>query len=192
MLHEFTGNWAAIAEFVQNWGYVAVFLGSLIEGESIIFIAGFFAHEGYLSLPKIILVSFIGTLLADQILYFVGRRYGNPFIDRFPSFRPRAERAFRLLRRYDNIFILSFRFIYGIRIISPVVIGTSGVSVKRFMFLNFIAAIIWSVVSCVAAYFFAHILIEYIHYLPKIILGLVIIGGGIWYGLHYWRNRKKP
>jgi membrane protein DedA with SNARE-associated domain len=189
-LHEFVGNWAYIAEFVQNWGYIAVFLGAMIEGESVIFIAGFFAHEGYLSLPKIIIVSFIGTLFADQALYFVGRRYGNPFIERFPSFRPRAEKAFRLLRRYDNIFILSFRFIYGIRIISPVVIGASGVGVGRFIILNFIAAIIWSVSSCVVAYYFAHLIMEELHLFPKIILGVVIVGIGIWYALHKWRKSK--
>lgn len=191
-MQEFAGNWAHIAEFVKDWGYIAVFLGSMIEGESVIFIAGFFAHEGYLSLPKIILVSFFGTLFADQALYFVGRRYGNPFIDRFPSFRPRTEKAFQLLRRYDNVFILSFRFIYGIRIISPVVIGASGVGVKRFMFLNLIAAIIWSVGSCVTAYFFAHLIIEYIHLMPKIILGVVLLGGGIWYGIYKWKKRNQP
>lgn len=191
-LHEFVGTWAHIAEFVREWGYVAVFLGSMIEGESIIFIAGFFAHEGYLSLPKIIIVSFFGTLLADQALYFVGRRYGNPFINRFPSFRPRAERAFQLLRRYDNIFILSFRFIYGIRIISPVVIGTSGIGIQRFMILNFIAAIIWSVGSSLVAYYFAHLILHHLHLIPKILLAVVILGGGIWYGLRKWRNWKKP
>lgn len=188
-MQEFVGNWAYVAEFVQNWGYVAVFLGSLVEGESVIFIAGFFAHEGYLSLPKIILVSFTATLFADQALYFVGRHYGNAWLDRFPSLRPRAEKAFNLLKRYDNIFILSFRFIYGIRTISPVVIGASGVGVKRFMILNLIAAAIWSVGSCVAAYYFAYIMMEYLHHLPKIILGLVLIGGGIWYGVNRWRNR---
>lgn len=190
-MHEFSGEWAYIADFVREWGYVAVFLGSLIEGESVIFIAGFFAHEGYLSLPKIILVSFVGTLFADQILYFVGRHYGNPFIERFPSMRPRAEKAFQLLRRYDNIFILSFRFIYGIRIISPVVIGASGVGVKRFMVLNFLAAIIWSVGSCVAAYYFAYLIMDALHLFPKILLGLVIIGGATWYGIHKWRNRSR-
>ena len=190
-MHDFSGEWAYLADFVRDWGYIAVFLGSLIEGESVIFIAGFFAHEGYLSLPKIILVSFVGTLFADQLLYFVGRRYGNPFIERFPSLRPHAEKAFQLLRRYDNIFILSFRFIYGIRIISPVVIGASGVGVKRFMLLNFLAAIIWSVGSCVAAYFLAHLILDVIHLFPKIILGLVILGGVVWYSISTWRKRSR-
>lgn len=176
-------------EFVENWGYIAVFLGSLIEGESIIFAAGFLAHEGYLSLSKIIIISFCGTLFADQALYFVGRHFGNSVIDKFPSLKPRAERAFQLLKRYDNIFILSFRFIYGIRIISPVIIGTSGVAVKRFIILNFIAALIWSVSSCVGAYYLAHLIMDKMHLLPKIILGVVLVGGGIWFIIYKWRKR---
>lgn len=179
-----------LVDFVKDWGYVAVFLGSMIEGESVIFLAGFFAHQGHLSLPKMTLVAFLGTLVADQGLYFIGRHYGNHVIDKFPSFRPRADRAFRLLRRYENSFILSFRFIWGIRIISPIIIGASGVPVKRFMFLNLIAAVIWSVVSCVAAYYFAHIMIEFFHMFPKILLGLVIAGGLIGFGIYKWRQWK--
>ncbi|MBI2707306.1 MAG: DedA family protein [Proteobacteria bacterium] len=176
-------------ESIESWGYIAVFLGSLIEGESVIFVAGFLAHEGYLSLPKIILVSFLGTLLADQGCYFVGHYYGNAVIDKLPSLRPRADRAFQLLKRYDNFFILSCRFIYGIRTISPFVIGASGVGVMRFMILNFIAALIWSVLSCVGAYYFAYLIMDRMHLLPKIVLGLVLVGGGIWYGIHKWRTR---
>ncbi len=191
-MQDLTEVYGWLVNFVQDWGYVAVFLGSLIEGESVIFIAGFFAHEGILSLPKIILVSFIGTLFADQLLYHVGRHYGNHVIDRFPSLKPRADKAFALLRRYDNIFILSFRFIWGIRIISPIIIGSSGIGFKRFLILNFIAAIIWSVGSCVAAYYFAHLIMDKIHLLPKIILGILLVGGAITYFVCKWRKQPIP
>ncbi len=176
-------------EFIETWGYIAVFLGSLVEGESVIFVAGFLAHEGYLSLPKIIIVSFVGTLIADLVLYQVGRHYGNHFIDKFPSIRLKAYKAFHLLKKYDTLFILSFRFIYGIRIISPIIIGSSGVEIKRFTILNLVAAVIWSVGSCVAAYYFAHLIMDQLHLLPKIILGLALIGGGI--GYFVFRRRKK-
>ncbi len=189
-VHLFILERPSLQEFIETWGYVAVFLGSLVEGESVIFVAGFLAHEGYLSLHMIILVSFVGTFFADQALYFVGRRYGNSIIDKYPSIKPKADKAFLLLRRYDTLFILSFRFIYGIRIISPVIIGSSGVGIKRFLILNFIAAIIWSVGSCVAAYYFAHLIMDQLHLLPKIILGLAVIGGGIWYFVFKGRNKK--
>jgi membrane protein DedA with SNARE-associated domain len=182
-------NWAMQVD--PFWGYVAVFLGSLIEGESVIFLAGFLAHEGCLSLYKIILISFIGTLFADQLLYHIGRHYGNHVIDRFPSFKPRAEKAFHLLKRYDSYFILVFRFIYGIRIISPIIIGSSGVNVMRFTFLNIIAAIIWSVGSCVVAYFFAHLIMEELLLIPKIILGIIIALGIIAYPIYKWRTKRN-
>ena len=189
-MQELTEIFGWLVGFVQEWGYVAVFLGSLIEGESVIFIAGFFAHQGILSLPKIIAVSFVATLIADQALYHVGRHYGNHFLDKFPSFKPRADKAFDLLRRYDNIFILSFRFIWGIRIISPIIIGSAGIGVKRFLILNLIAAVIWSVGSCVAAYYFAYLIMDKIHLVSKVILGLIlIIGAGVYFTCK-WRKKK--
>lgn len=189
-MEEFTEVFGWLVQFVQDWGYVAVFLGSLIEGESVIFLAGFFAHEGYLSLPKVILVSFIGTLFADQALYHVGRHYGNHVLDKFPSLRSRADRAFRLLRRYDNIFILTFRFVYGIRTISPIIIGASGVGFKRFTLLNLIAAVIWSVGSCVIAYYFAYLILEEFHLFSKVLLGALVGIGLIAYIVYKWRQKS--
>jgi len=173
------------------WAYIVVFLGSLIEGESVILMAGFLAHEEYLSLPKIIVISFVATLFADQVLYHVGRHYGNHVLDKFPAHRKQSDRAFYFLKKYDTLFLLSFRFIYGIRIISPVIIGTSGISILRFTILNLVAALIWSVGSCVIAYYFAHLIMEELTLIPKIFLGLILIGGGISYSIHHWRKKKQ-
>ncbi|MBX9977531.1 MAG: hypothetical protein K2X98_04730, partial [Alphaproteobacteria bacterium] len=106
-------------EFIKEWGYVAVLLGSMVEGESVILTASFLAHEGYFSITKIMGIAFLGTLFADQALYQVGYHYGPRFFDRFPSAKNRTQRAFDLLHKWDSWFILSCRFIYGIRIISP-------------------------------------------------------------------------
>jgi len=179
-----------LQEFIQTWGYIAVFIGSLFEGESVIFAAGFLAHEGYLSLPKIILVSFMGTLVADQLLYQVGRHFGSHILDRFPSLKPRADKAFYMLKRYDSLFILSFRFIYGIRILSPLIIGASGVTVKRYTFLNFVASLIWSVGSCVAAYYLAYLIMDQLQLISKFFLGIVVVGSAIAYGIYKWRRRS--
>lgn len=177
-------------EFIQTWGYIAVFIGSLFEGESVIFAAGFLAHQGYLSLPKIILVSFTGTLIADQILYQIGRHFGSHILDRFPSIQPRADKAFYMLKRYDTFFILGFRFIYGIRTLSPLIIGASGVGVKRYTFLNFIAAIIWSVGSCVVAYYLADLIMDQLQLMSKFFLGIVVVCSAIAYAIYKWRRRS--
>lgn len=139
-------------ELVEEWGYLAVFLGSLIEGESVILLASALAWLGYFSILKVMVVAFCGTVVADQGLFHLGHYFGPTVIQRFPRFQHPAERAFALLKRWGTTYILIFRFIYGVRIISPVVIGASGYDPKRFVPLNILAAVIWTVISCMGGY----------------------------------------
>lgn len=142
-----------VIEFVQNWGYVAVLLGSMVEGESIILTACVLAHMGYLNIYYIMIISFLGTLIADQSLFLIGMRYGPSLFKKYPNLKTKSKRIFELLEKYDIWFILSFRFIYGIRTLSPLVIGASEkISLKRFAPLNLLAAIIWVLLSCFLGY----------------------------------------
>lgn len=148
-----------LIEFFREWGYWVVLFGSMIEGESIILTACFMAYSGHMSIYKIGVIAFFGTLFADQALYHVGHFYGKRLINkltkRFPRTKEPSERAFKLLHDWGNWFILSCRFIYGIRIISPVVIGSAGISPRRFIPLNILAAVIWTIISCTVGYMLA-------------------------------------
>lgn len=142
----------AFIEFVQNWGYLAVFLGSLVEGESIILTASAMASLGHLNIYKVGLIAFCGTVIADQGLYLVGWFYGDAIFERFPKLKKQSKRAFEYLHKNDVKFIIACRFIYGIRIISPVVIGAAKVKPARFMPLNLLSATIWAIISCTGGY----------------------------------------
>ena len=185
--------------FIQEWGYIAVFLGSLVEGESVILTAGFLASQGYLSLLKIILVSFTGSLIADQVLYFVGRGFGMRILKRFPKLDEPSKRAFELLHRYDTAFILSFRFIYGIRTISPIVIGAAKVDFRRYAILNFVAAAVWAVLSCTAGYFFGDLLMNHLNPMQRtlVLIGVaaLIIFWFVWKfrgSIYQWFRKDPP
>jgi membrane protein DedA with SNARE-associated domain len=169
-----------LIDWIKDWGYLAVFLGSLVEGESVILTASSMAYLGYLSLYKIMIVAFIGTVLADQMLYFVGRHYGPGIFDRFPRLKKSAARAFDLLNRYDIGFIIGCRFIYGIRITSAIVIGTAQIPLKRFIPLNILSGFIWTIVSCVGGYLLGDIMkdiFENFNLIQKyLFIGLGILG----------------
>lgn len=147
---------SGLEDFIQTWGYSAVFLGACVEGESIIMLSCYMAYQGYLSWPGIISVAFLGTLFADQGLFLVGYRYGPKIFTRWPSLKEKSKRIFDLLKRFDTGFILSFRFIYGIRVASPLILGSSGLDRKRFAKLNVLAAVIWTGVSFGIGYLIAH------------------------------------
>lgn len=178
--------------------YVILFLGSLVEGESVVLTAGYLAYTGYLSYPKIITIAFMSTLFADQTLYFVGRIYGKKILKRFPHWTPRFEKAFALLHKYNTSFIFSFRFIYGIRTISPVMIGASGIGIQRFAILNVLAGALWAFASCSAGYaigyFFADQIEQVFHTVvksQKYILGGLLIILGLGFAYYRWRSASK-
>lgn len=174
--------------FIQKYGYLAVFLGSTIEGELILLTAGYFAYAGVLDLKWVIFFAFLGTLLADQGCFFLGRYYGPRLLNRFPVLKAKSEKVFRLLHEYKNLFIMSFRFVYGIRIASPLVIGASQLSVRRFTVLNFPAALFWAIVIAWLGYFFGgtfDVLLDNMHRIQRygIYVGLPVTVS-VWAG---WR-----
>ncbi len=146
-----------ILNIIQEYGdvfYVITFLWTAVEGETFVIFAGYAAHLGLLSLPTLILCAWIGSFCGDQVYFFLGRRYGRSLIKRYPKWEPRVARAMDLLHKYNTGFILSFRFIYGVRNVSSFAIGMSEISWARFSILNFIAAGVWAVSFAGTGYLF--------------------------------------
>jgi membrane protein DedA with SNARE-associated domain len=179
-------------EIIRAYGYYAVFGFACIEGEVALLTAGFLAHQQLLSLPCVILTAFLGTMISEQGIFFVGRFYGQRILKRYPKLRAKADIAFRFLHKYDTFFIFTFRFIYGIRNISPLAIGTAGISPKKFSSLNVPAAIIWAVSIAGAGYIFANVIQRVIdnfgRYQKMILLGIAAIGCILWIGYKYYRR----
>lgn len=69
-----------LENLIGNYGYYALFIGTLLEGETIMLIAGFMAHQSYLNIYLTIAVGFAGTLLCDQFLFFLADLRGRPFL----------------------------------------------------------------------------------------------------------------
>lgn len=145
-----------IDALIQNYGYWIVFFGAAIEGESIILAASAMAATGELSIVKIGILTFLGTLIGDQGIYLLGMFFGEKIhgwvLKKFPKFQEPMEKALDFLNRNRIAYILSFRFIYGIRIISPFIIGLQGVPFGLFSSLNVVAALVWTVLSCALGY----------------------------------------
>lgn len=65
------------AALIQQYGYVVVFVGSVLEGETLLALAGVAAHRGYLSLQWVMAVAAAGAFLGDQLCFLIGRRLGG-------------------------------------------------------------------------------------------------------------------
>ncbi|GAO35614.1 hypothetical protein SCT_1005 [Sulfuricella sp. T08] len=183
----------SLAALLQDYGYAAVFVGAVLEGETLLIMAGFAAHRGYLDLPWVMGVAAVGGFLGDQIYFYLGRRYGWRILNRFPRFKPRAAQVQALLARYHLPLILGIRFLYGLRTVGPLAIGMSPVGWVRFFALNLIGAVGWAVLIGGAGYLFGQVLallLTDLHRYEEALLALMAIAGiAVW--LHYrWRQRR--
>jgi membrane protein DedA with SNARE-associated domain len=142
----------AIADVIETYGYLAVAVGTFLEGETVLGLAGAAASRGHLSMPVVIAVATMASFAGDQLYFYVGRKYGIGLLARFPSLQSRTVRARDLLERHHMPVILSIRFLYGLRIAGPIAIGMSDVPWLRFLLLNLVAAIAWALVIANAGY----------------------------------------
>lgn len=180
-----------LEDVVSTYGYAAIGIGTFLEGETILILGGFAAHRGYLELPWVILSAFLGTLIGDQLYFYIGRFKGRGLLDKRPRWKSRSEKVFRLLYTHQVWFILGFRFLYGLRTVTPFIVGLSGISPLRFLVLNTIGALVWATVIGVLGYLFGQTLEVLVGDIKKYELAvfaiLVIIGSVVW--LAYWFKR---
>ena len=185
-----------IEAMLQAYGYYALFIGTFLEGETILVIAGFLAHpeQGYMKLHWVWLLAFLGSLCGDTLVFHLGRWKGRAFLARHPRWDKRAMRVQRALDKYGSYVVLSFRFFYGLRNITPVVIGSTGFSPRRFFLLNAAGAAIWAVVVGTGGYVFGEairlLLPDVKKYVHLVLLGLVLCGCVLWI-IHSRKLRKR-
>lgn len=147
-----------LGNLIAEHGYLAVFIGCFLEGESVLLLAGFAAHRGLLRLPDIMLLAFVASTLGDQFFYWVGRRHGAQLFARHPSLARRVPQVQTLLARYHTPLILGIRFLYGLRVAGPVVMGALHVPALRFALLNMAGAALWAVAVGWAGFQFGNLL----------------------------------
>jgi len=139
---------------IEHYGYAAILVGTFFEGETILVIAGFLAHHGYFRLDFVIAAAFAGSLLGDQLYFHVGRWKGRNFMASRPYLARHSQKVERLLHRNRVWLILGFRFIYGLRTVTPLMLGASGVPAGLFFVLNVVSALAWAVAIGFAGYYF--------------------------------------
>jgi membrane protein DedA with SNARE-associated domain len=184
----------SLAELLDRYGYVAVLLGTFLEGETILVMAGFAAHQGYLHLPGVMLAAFLGSLAGDQLAFFAGRLYGKRIVARYPRLEGGVKRASGLLERRGTLLLLGFRFVYGIRNLMPFTAGLSHISVARFAFLNVLGALLWSVLVGAAGYTFGggfELVLERAKHFEEGALILMLALGGLAAVVHVLRRMRQ-
>ena len=183
-----------IREFLSTYGYAAVVVGTALEGETILIAAGFAAHRGYLSLPWVMVSAFVGSFGGNQVYFFLGRRYGRRMVEWRPAWRARVAKVNRWLERWSTLFVLGFRFLYGLRTVSPLVISLTSISTRRFVLLNGCGAAVWAVAFATLGYLFGAVIeasLGRVERYEGVILAILAAVGVAAWGIHLLWSRRQ-
>jgi membrane protein DedA with SNARE-associated domain len=174
----------SLEELIASYGYTAIAVGTFLEGETILVLGGLAAHRGYLELKWVVGSAFLGTLTGDQIFFHIGRIWGRSLLQGRPGWKAKSEKVLSLMKRHQVLLILGFRFLYGLRTVTPFVLGASGIPRLRFAVLNGVGALVWALIVGFLGYFVGHavevIIGDVKRYEMWLFAGVLAVGVSVW------------
>ncbi|BBP79230.1 DedA family protein [Pseudomonas gingeri NCPPB 3146 = LMG 5327] len=179
---------------LATYGYWAIFIGCLLEGESILILGGMAAHQQVLQLMPVIFWASLGGMLGDQLLFWTGRYFGARLLPHLHRQQAAIDRVTGLIARYPLASVFSVRFLYGMRLVGPLVIGASGLSPLRFSLINLLGAVVWASLFASGGYWAGEFLEQMLGnlkpYRLPIVIGVVLLMAGIALIRHLRSQRK--
>lgn len=208
-----------IVQWFEQYGYWVLFIGLLLEyialpfpGETTMTYAGFLSYSGYLSWPITVLVSAAGTTIGISITYWIGRRFGTAFFDRFGKYLllppAKLQKAGGWFNKHGNKIIFIAYFIPGLRHFTGYFSGIVRLPFRTFALYAYSGACFWVLTFPTLGYWLGPNW-ELLHKLashPKIRIFLIlaaVVVVSVWLGIKFrkqlaellsqtvrWLNRK--
>ncbi|MCX6719445.1 MAG: VTT domain-containing protein [Candidatus Taylorbacteria bacterium] len=124
-----------------------LFFGFFFPGDSLLFTAGFFASQGYLSFPILLVGTFLAAVIGDSVGYAFGRKIGPALFTKENSLFFSKEyilRAKYFYEKHGKKTIIMARFIPIVRTFAPIVAGIGEMDYRTFLAFNVIGGFAWT------------------------------------------------
>ena len=185
-------------------GYLVIFLGAALDnfglpssGDIVMFAGGFFANDGQISLPMVMLVGFLGANVSDNAVYWIGRIGGRPLLTQILKTR-RLSLLFdagslgkveRYFEEHGRKTVFVGRFGPGLRSMTPLFAGVSRMKYRYFLPYSLAAAATWAVLDATVGYVFGEYWDELLAAARSIGYGFVALVA-LFVALYIYRRRK--
>ena len=184
----------------SGWAYAIVFLfafvdlfSPLVPSETAVITGGVVAAAGDLTLALVVPAAAGGAFLGDNTAYVLGRRLRDWVVGRFfrgEKGRSKLEWAQGQLRERGGAMIVTARFVPGGRTVVTLSAGMFGLSRRRFVVADALAAVVWAVASSLLGYFGGRVF-EHSAWGLVFALGLGFSLGALAEGVRWLSRRRR-
>ena len=182
-----------VESLISQYGYTAIFIGAVLEGETVLLIAAVLVQQGLLDFKGVLLASAAGAFAGDQFFFQLGRLKGACLFRHRAAWQRKLDRAGRWLNHRHGVVILFYRFIYGMRAVIPFLLGAGRCRVGTFTLLSSASAMAWATVIGTGGYFFGEIfqrlILEGQEIQKNALLGVALLASLV-IGRRWWAHRR--
>ncbi len=177
--------------WLKEYGYIILFLLSILEGEIGLVMAGILSHTGDMQYFLSVFVAGLGGFAGDQFYFYIGRFNKGLIQRKLHNQRLKFAIAHLLLKKYGWPIIFIQRYLYGLRTVIPMSIGITKYSSKKFALINLISAWVWAAITITPAYYFGEELLQILSSARDHWYFALPLAGTILYGIYTYIRRLE-
>ena len=162
-------------QILLTYGYLGLFIWSILEGEFGLIFAGILIKKGYFSFEKVYIIAFLGAIIGDSISFFIGKFSKKLALKILSKYQKILDEIEKWIKKYGGLIILFERYLYGTHIPALILLGMSGYSILKFYMLEIIGVGLWVLFYVSLGYFFGNYAINFFNILTQNISFIVFI-----------------
>ena len=171
-----------IFEFLRHYGYFAMLPLMTLEGPVVTLISAMLASMGAFFWPWVFVLSVLGDMLGDVILYWIGYKYGMHFVRKIGKHIGITEslvlRMEKYFTRHGGKTIFAVKSTVGLCWATFTAAGIVKMDFKKFLKYSFLGGIVWSGSLVAMGYFYGYLwksMKEYISWAGWIVAAVAIV-----------------
>lgn len=196
-----------VLHWFSEYGYWILLVGLFLEylflpfpGATVMGFSGVLSYQGSLKYIWCILLAGLGTSIGMSITYFIGKKLGAPFFEKYGSrffMGPKRQEKVRAwYQRFGSKIVFISFFIPGIRHFTGYFSGVMKLNIKLFLIYTWTGAFLWVTTYVSLGYFLGpnweHIVNTFKAYLlPICLIALVIIGLYVYWQWFRYTAKKQ-
>jgi membrane protein DedA with SNARE-associated domain len=194
--------------FIYLFLFLGLFVGGLgapIPEDLLLLLGGFLSWAGYTNLYTTIVISIVGALVGDYLVFYIGRKWGSNVLNH-PRFRRwltqrRLKKIHHHFENYGGKTVFFARFFAGFRMAVYLVAGAIRMNAQKFVLTDMCGAVLSVPLVTLLGYFLSgkiDAILRTIHgariiaTLVLVLAILALIAYRKWFRKFPTRRREKP
>ena len=126
------------------WIYILLFVYCGLKSGALPLFAGYAAHANILELIPVIVATFAGGYLGDELRFVAARKYGEAWSSKWQWLSNAMSTAKVLVAKYGWAYVFLYRYPKGMRTIGALPMGLGSMPWNKFTALNAASACLWT------------------------------------------------